>query len=158
MPSQLQSLYTGRSGHLAVMAEFLHRGYNAAIPEVERGDDIFVVQDDNGDLSRIQVKAANGKGRKRWYAQYAIPVGQLKRVQVPDLWYVFAIWHEDRWRDFLVIARADLNNYQAAVGLGPEQNGKLLLRLSYGPGDVRCAGLDLQPFRNNWTKWPIIAH
>ena len=35
--------YTGRAGHLAVMAELLIRGWNTAIPEVDVGDDIFVV-------------------------------------------------------------------------------------------------------------------
>lgn len=158
MPSQMQNLYMGRSGHLAVMAEFLHRGYNAAIPEVDRGDDIFVVQDDNGELSRIQVKAANGKGRKRWYAQYAIPLDQLAKVHIPDLWYVFAIWHESRWKDFLVIKSKDLNDRRVFPGLGSEKNGKVFLRLSFGPRDVRCAGIDLQPFRNNWKQWPIIVH
>jgi hypothetical protein len=34
--------YVGRAGQLAVMAEFLLRGYNVAIPEVDEGDDIFV--------------------------------------------------------------------------------------------------------------------
>lgn len=32
---------------MAVMAEFLMRGYNAAIPEVDIGDDILVVTDSN---------------------------------------------------------------------------------------------------------------
>jgi hypothetical protein len=73
MPTQLQTLYTGRSGHLAVVAQFLHRGYNAAIPEVDRGEDIFVIEDESGKLSRIQVKAANGHGVGRHYALYAVP-------------------------------------------------------------------------------------
>jgi Mn-containing catalase len=33
MATQMQTLYTGTSGHLAVMAHFLHLGYNAAIPK-----------------------------------------------------------------------------------------------------------------------------
>ena len=39
-----QSLYSGRAGQMAVMAEFLIRGYNVAIPEVDVGDDIFLGQ------------------------------------------------------------------------------------------------------------------
>src|SRR5437868_3543846 len=31
--------FFGRSGHLAVMSEFLHRRINVAIPEVDVGDD-----------------------------------------------------------------------------------------------------------------------
>lgn len=36
------NLYVGRAGQMAVMSEFLVRGYNVAIPEVDVGDDIFV--------------------------------------------------------------------------------------------------------------------
>jgi hypothetical protein len=57
MPKKL-NLYVGRAGQMAVMAEFLARGYNVAVPEVDIGDDIFVVKDDSGDYSRVQVKAA----------------------------------------------------------------------------------------------------
>ena len=51
-----KDLYTGRAGHLAVMAELLIRGWNTAIPEVDVGDDIFVVHDSDGNLHRVQVK------------------------------------------------------------------------------------------------------
>jgi hypothetical protein len=56
-----QHLYTGKSGQLAVMAELVSRGYNVAVPEVDIGDDIFVVRDRDGQLSRVQVKTANAK-------------------------------------------------------------------------------------------------
>jgi len=34
-----QSGYVGKAGQLAAMAEFLLRGYNVAMPEVDVGDD-----------------------------------------------------------------------------------------------------------------------
>lgn len=43
------------------MAELVSRGYNVAVPEVDIGDDIFVVRDRDGQLSRVQVKTANAK-------------------------------------------------------------------------------------------------
>ena len=49
------NLYVGRAGQMAVMAEFLVRGYNVAVPEVDVGDDIFVVKDNDGEYSRVQV-------------------------------------------------------------------------------------------------------
>jgi hypothetical protein len=52
------------SGHLAAMSEFLSLGYNVASPEVDRGDDVFVVRDADGILSRIQVKSANARTRQ----------------------------------------------------------------------------------------------
>ena len=50
--------YLGKAGHLYIMSEFLMLGWNVAIPEVDIGDDIFVVQDDNGTLRRVQVKTS----------------------------------------------------------------------------------------------------
>ncbi|MEZ4731127.1 MAG: hypothetical protein R3E79_28740 [Caldilineaceae bacterium] len=51
-----RALYIGRSGQMAAMAEFLYRGYNAAIPEVDIGDDIFVVKDSNGEYAKDSSK------------------------------------------------------------------------------------------------------
>jgi hypothetical protein len=158
MATQMQALYTGRSGHLVVVAEFLRRGYNAAIPEVDRGDDIFVVEDASGRLSRVQVKAALGRGKGRHYAQYQLSVAQLRRQHTPELHYVFAICYDALWRDFLVISREDLYVKQNLHGLGTVKADSLYLRLSFGPGDVLCKGIDLQPFRCNWSNWPEIQH
>lgn len=52
--------YTGKAGHLAVMGEFAFRGYNVAMPEIDKGDDVFVVQDRTGVMWRLQVKTAVG--------------------------------------------------------------------------------------------------
>ena len=62
--TKLQDLYTGCSGQSAVMSEFLIRGYNVAVPEVDIGDDLFVVHDIAGSFWRVQVKTANGKHLK----------------------------------------------------------------------------------------------
>lgn len=37
-----REFYIGRSGQLVVLAEFLRRGYNAAIPEVDMGESHFM--------------------------------------------------------------------------------------------------------------------
>ena len=62
------------------MSEFLLRGYNVAVPEVDIGDDIFVVHDAAGELWRIQVKTANAKKlqRERAYrGQFGLAMKQL---------------------------------------------------------------------------------
>lgn len=77
-----QNSYTGRGGQFAVMAEFVVRGYNVAIPEIDVGDDIFVVKDSNGDLSRVQVKTASGKSLSRtgcYGATFQSPTVNSKR-------------------------------------------------------------------------------
>jgi hypothetical protein len=56
--SKKQNLYVGRAGQMAVMAELLWRGWNVALPEVDVGEDVFVVKDESGELWRVQVKTA----------------------------------------------------------------------------------------------------
>ncbi len=71
-------LYFGKAGQLVVMSEFLLRGWNVAIPEVDEGDDIFVVQYETSKLMRIQVKALNLKvQRNSKVAQFNISSKQL---------------------------------------------------------------------------------
>jgi len=153
------NLYTGRSGQLAVMSIFLNWGFNAAIPEVDVGEDIFVVRDADGDLSRIQVKSAIGQGTNRRYAHYGVPLAQLQKPHQPGLFYVFAIHYDDLWRDFVVIGRQDLDGLRVNQGIGwLNQHNTLMLRLSFGPADVICQGHNLQPHRNAWHHWPVIQH
>ena len=64
-------LYLGKAGHLTVMSEFLTRGWNVAIPEVDVGDDIFVVQDDNGTLRRVQVKTSTSTEAIKKHCKYS---------------------------------------------------------------------------------------
>ena len=71
--SRKQSLYVGRAGQMAVMAELLWRGLNVAFPEVDVGDDVFVVKDETGELWRVQVKTATAGPLPDGYsAQFSI--------------------------------------------------------------------------------------
>src|SRR4029453_5503917 len=100
--------YVGKGGQLAGMAEFLLRRYNVAMPEVDVGDDIFVVHDREGTMWRIQVKTAIGKRREYGYSgQFAVRREQLNTPKKPELVYVFALRREAQW-DFAVIPRETL--------------------------------------------------
>ena len=68
---------------MAVMAEFLARGYNVAVPEVDRGDDLFVVRDDNGELSRIQVKSASAAYASYFFEVHLLSSNALRSQQIP---------------------------------------------------------------------------
>src|SRR6266436_2587442 len=97
--------YVGKSGHLAVMAEFLLRAYNVAMPEVDVGDDVFVVHDRAGTLWRVQVKTAIGKRHGYGYSgKFAITETQVITEKEPDLFFVLALRAGDRW-DYLVLPR-----------------------------------------------------
>lgn len=59
--ARTDSLYFGLAGQHAVMSELLARGYNVAHPEVDVGDDIISVRDEDDEFTLVQVKAANAK-------------------------------------------------------------------------------------------------
>jgi len=150
--SRKQNLYVGRSGQLAVMGEFLFRGYNVAVPEVDVGEDLFVIRDEDGDLYRIQVKSAVGKGKKIVSGTFKVPLVQLNRDFTPELFYVFALRHGGLWREFLLIPRATLLGLRTNSRIGNVIETDLILSLSFTESEVRCREVNLQQFRNNWSN------
>jgi hypothetical protein len=157
--SSKQNLYTGRSGQMAVMALFLFRGYNVAIPEIDVGEDIFVVKDEDGDLSRIQVKAAISKGNKILSGVFNVPLIQLWRPHEPELHYVFTLNVGGSWKEYIVIRRDDLKKLHDVNGIGNVVAGRsLILRMSFTALDVQCNGTSLQSYRDDWSSWPPIQH
>lgn len=155
-----QHLYTGKAGQLAVMAEFVVRGYNVSVPEIDIGDDLFVVRDATGELYRIQVKTANAKELKQsgYSATFRVPLAQLARPQTPDLNYVLVVRSQERWAEFIVISRKELYVLRVNHDLGSVQDGDVIFSLSFSTDDVLCKGQSLQPYRNQWARWPRISH
>ncbi len=159
--SNMQHLYTGSAGQAAVMSEFLLRGYNVAVPEVDRGDDLFVVEDANGNLSRIQVKAAIGKKHKKgnsYSAQVNVPKQQLMTPQTPEVTYVFVLRNGDRWSDFIVITRPDLDVLHRSSGVGSATKTAIVLTLIVRNGAVLCSKKDLSTHLNDFSRWQPIKH
>src|SRR5438132_6196928 len=100
--------YVGKGGHLAVMGEFLLRGYNVAMPEVDVGDDVFVVHDRKGTLWRVQVKTAVGQATRSGYrAKFSIAARQLGTKKRPDLFFVLTVRAGDHW-EFVTLPRQTL--------------------------------------------------
>ncbi len=158
-PAAMQTHFTGSSGQLAVMAEFLHRCINVAVPLVDAGDDVFVVRHDEESVIRVQVKTANGVGNDQAYtAQFSLPLAQLQRVEPPALVYVFAVRHLGRWLDFIVIRRTTLQQIRSDFGIGSRyvKAGKeyLNLTLSFTQGNVTNKEASFQQYRNVWEPWP----
>ena len=92
------------------MAEFLYRRINVAMPEVDVGDDVFVVKGTDAAVTRVQVKAATAKEQNdSFFALINVPFDQLSVPQdTPSLVYAFPIRHQNRWSDFIVIRRSTL--------------------------------------------------
>lgn len=158
--SKKQDLYTGSSGQLAVMSEFLARGYNVAIPQVDIGDDIFVVRDEDGVLSRVQVKAANAKVAKKgsYSASFNVGFPQLVKAQTPMLHFVFVVRHLDRWSDFIVVDQAELYRLHSTSDVGTRAADRVVFSLAFHGKRVICKGHDFVDKRDNWTHWPALKH
>lgn len=161
--SKMKDLYTGSAGQAAVMAEFLIRGYNVAVPEVDRGDDLFVVEDAKGNFNRVQVKTATGSSLKKvgYKAQFNIPITQLQTPQLPELYYILVVRYNNRWTDFVVIKRQELFTEHSLHHVGTpvgQAKKSLMLYLSFGDTTLTCSKRDFQRFRNNFDSWPQVQH
>jgi hypothetical protein len=139
------------------MSELLCRGWNVAVPEVDVGDDVFVVRDQTGDFHRVQVKAANARVLQSGYsAQFRVPRRQLVTPVEPELTYVFATRHAQRWDAFVVIDRSDLAD-EHERGVGSVAGESVQFYVSFQIPKVTCGGRDFAPYLNAWgRRFPVI--
>jgi hypothetical protein len=150
-------LYLGKAGHLTVMSEFLTRGWNVAIPEVDIGDDIFVVQDDNGTLRRVQVKTSISTVRQSSFsAQFNVPLTQLKNIANIPVHYVFVVRHNEQWTKPVIIRQDYLLDLWQNNKIGSVHDDNLNLYFSYSTDKVECSGLDLSKYFSDFTDYPLL--
>lgn len=147
--------YVGKAGHLALMGEFAFRGYNVSMPEIDKGDDIFVVNDSTGAMWRVQAKTSTGTrvpaSRRH---QFRLRENQIMQPHTPELHYVFIMRKVSQWK-YLVMDRAVLRNYVLNQNLGTAAGAyrQLVFRL-YDDGRCICSGIDLQNHVADWATWP----
>jgi hypothetical protein len=152
------NLYVGKAGHLHVMSEFLMRGWNVAMPEVDTGDDILVVEDENDTFYRVQVKTAQATTRKDGYSfQVNIPLYQLKEYDA-NAYFVFAIRHVAAWGDMLLIPQTDMYGLHRQNLIGSEVGNHLMLYFSVKESQIICSKTDFTPYLNNFNDFPIVEH
>jgi hypothetical protein len=150
-------LYLGKAGHLTVMSEFLTRGWNVAIPEVDIGDDIFVVQDDNGTLRGVQVKTSTSTIRQNTFSgQFNVPLTQLKSIANIPVHYVFVVRHNGQWTKPVVIRQDYLLDHFQNDKIGSEYEGNLSLYFSYSTDKVDCSGINLSRYVSDFSDFPLI--
>lgn len=154
-------LYVGKAGQYIAMSEFLIRGWNVAIPEVDVGDDIFVVRDETGVFVRVQVKTSNVVENTRSYGvQFKLSYKQLEQTFSPDLIYFFVLRHNDGSNKFVIIKRDELLTRVQLDNVGSRFKDSLQLYLSIQKvnGIVTCSGRDFTQYVNNFQSFPIIDH
>jgi hypothetical protein len=152
------NLYVGKAGQLYVMSEFLMRGWNVAMPEVDTGDDIFVVEDENDTFYRVQVKTAQANERKKGYSvQFSISLQQLEE-QDSSIYFVFLIRNKLGWSNMLLIPQRRLVNFLADNQFGSVYKNNLTLYFAIEDKKVTCSKLDFTPYLNNFEDFPIVIH
>lgn len=159
-----RKLIVGRSGELAAMSELLWRGWTPARPEIDIGDDVFIVDDEDGTFWRIQVKTATASqsGKSGQYkAQFGLRLDQLQTAPTPDLYYVFVVRAHERWSDFVIVPRARLREEHEAFEVGSATNkNKLTLNLYFRSREI-LAGTSHGVPQRDWTRyrdlWPRVG-
>lgn len=151
--------YLGKAGHLNIMSEFLMLGWNVAIPEVDMGDDIFVVQDDNGTLRRVQVKTSSSTIRNdNFSAQFNVSAKNLKNITNILVHYVFLVRHSNEWSKPIIIRQDYLLDHFDNNNVGSEFQGNITFYFSYTKEKVECSGKDFTKYINDFTDFPQIEH
>lgn len=151
--------YLGKAGHLTVMSEFLMLGWNVAIPEVDIGDDIFVVQDDSGTLRKVQVKTSTSTSRKSSYSgQFSVSVKNLQSISNILVHYIFIVRHLDEWSKPVIIRQDYLLDHFKNNNVSSEANGNITFYLSYANGKVKCSAQDFTKYVKDFTDFPLIQH
>lgn len=161
MKSNWHNLYLGQAGQMYVMSEFLSRGWNVAVPEVNVGDDIFVVKDKEGTFRRAQVKTATGQSKKYGCsALFKLSIQQLQTTFTPDLHYIFTIRFNERWQSPLIFRRLILQELFETQDFGTIKNKYLLLNFRYHTqtNTVLCSKQNVSKHLNNWKDFPFIQH
>jgi hypothetical protein len=156
--SKKYNLYLGKAGQLYVMSEFLVRGWNVAMPEVDTGDDIFVVEDENETFYRVQVKTANSVERKNGYSvQFNMALSQLEEYE-PTIYYVFLIRNKEEWSKILLIPQKKLYESFHNSSMGSVYEKSLTLYFSIKDDKITCSNLDFTEYINNFNDFPTVNH
>ncbi len=151
--------YLGKAGHLAVMSEFLMLGWNVAIPEVDIGDDIFVVQDENGTLRRVQVKTSiSTKRRAGFSGQFNVSLKKLRTITTIYVHYVFIVRHNNEWTKPLIIRQDYLLDHFENRKVGSEAKGNIIFYISFFDERVECSGQNFSMYLRDFSDFPQLSH
>jgi hypothetical protein len=153
--------HLGMAGHHAAMSELLYRGYNVAVPAVDIGDDVYVVEDRMGTMWRLQVKTSDQLAGA--VGIYQLSRRQLRELKANELFFMFMLRWRDRWR-FVLIARDKLaelrDDYERRDRTGrpgrrpaadaDARTDTLMLRLDWSDTDARGWDTSFAAYLDRW--------
>lgn len=169
MPTKKYNQYKGKSGHLFVMSELLWRGWNVGIPEVDVGDDVFVVHDEKGDLLRVQVKTTDAifyKNKSRgFYSDFTIPRKQLKKPKRNEPIFALVVRKQNYFSDVILIDRIKLEELYDKKNRKPKKtkgrpkkkktrSRNIGFHLSFNQNNCTYKNdSTIKDYRNNWDRY-----
>lgn len=166
MSASEKTTHFGRAGEYAAMSELLLRGWNVAVPVVDIGDDVFVINDNDKTTFRVQVKSAYAMlvEQNVWTASFNLSRAQLRAQQQVELFYMLMVRIDACWR-FLVIPRQRLFDiHDAHVSAPPGGRGRppkthdaastdgLSLEVRSDRGDITAWRQSLQEYFDAWPE------
>lgn len=155
--------YLGKAGHLRVMSNFLVRGWNVAMPEVDIGDDVFVVKDEEGLLRRVQVKTATSRTKEKasgFTATYSLRIDQLMNLSEIPIHYVFMVWKraDNEWTRPIIIRQDALLDQVTLEKLRQTKSNNLTITLVFNSNDVLHGRRSWKNHEEDYRDFPIIDH
>lgn len=147
----------GRAGEYYGMSELLLRGWNVAVPVVDVGDDVFVIDDNDKTTWRLQVKSAEAEPSAvddaGVSARFKLSRTQLRSLQRIELFYMLLVRVDASWR-FLVIPRPSLLEIRDAyVAGGADRQGPGRRPLSDDTATTDGIPLEVVLRGDNATAW-----
>ncbi len=144
----IHNLYFAKGGENVAMSELLLRGYNVAVPSVDIGDDIYVVEDSESNLIRVQVKSSNSMKRRYGFSsRMRVRIPQLRQSRRTKLVFIFAFRFEERWY-FAAISREQLEEEVFLRKAGIKSGDEVFFNFRYrmNSGELLCS-------ERNFTKY-----
>jgi len=153
----------GRAGEYFAMSELLLRGWNVAVPVVDVGDDVFMIDDNDKTTLRLQVKAADEVAEEDGVtAKFTLSREQLRTPQQVELFFMLLIrlkasakWH------FFVLPREDLAAiHKMYVEAGARRKGRGRRPLAHDAAKTDALGLEVKLKDGEATGWgkPMTAY
>jgi hypothetical protein len=153
--------FVGKAGQLALMAELAFRGYNVSMPEIDIGDDIFVINHKTNFLWRIQVKTSKQKKsiskRPRTTSYQFNLKKEAIEVNNQTTYLAFVMRFQNEWK-FCILTIDQVRTYIKLGKFGTPAKNNYVIYFSWHLQDQHLSSgggknkLDLTEYLSEWYK------
>jgi hypothetical protein len=145
-------------------------GHNVAVPSVDVGDDVYIVEDRQGTMWRLQVKTTNAtpkesQGERVVIGAYGLSRSQLRTPKRNELFFMFMVRWEGHWR-FVLIPRVRLREIREAYekvspsgksGSRPKSDDEasgdaMTLKITWKERSAEAWGVALDGYLGRWPE------